>query len=441
MRCGVLRRGVQPHDMERDACATVGQRHVPEPIEVARAVVEVADEDDRGLVEPPVADLVERTLEARGDPRPRAERVPPRASRRIGQPSPGPGRDAEEAHERPQLGRVGAGRKCHVGGVREEDEPVPAVRVGEPVERREDPVVGLRRDARRDVEHDDRGRRLRGERRRRPVDPERGHEEPSGRAEHGRQRDQLDDPRPARRLSGGAPRPRAGWRSTCSRPLALRAVGEARPRPPRQAVDATRRRGRRSWRALPPRASSPPARGAQPPAAGPGSAGPATPAGAERRARTRPPRWRRHARRHGAPSRRGRRRRGRGAPQHLRRAPRGRSATARSRQRGISVCRRYAGSRAATTAAGTRGTTAIDTARRGGRASAGDDVRGGERHDAVLAPGHAPGTEAGEPLGETHLAAVTLDRGRARPAGTRRSGRRMRASRASSSESSVARTT
>ncbi len=64
---GVLRCGTQPHDMERDARATVGQRHVPEPIEVARAVVEVADEDDRRPLEPPVADLVERALESRGD--------------------------------------------------------------------------------------------------------------------------------------------------------------------------------------------------------------------------------------------------------------------------------------------------------------------------------------------------------------------------------------
>ena len=249
-----------------------------------------------------------------------------------GRPPPVLERDTEEAHERPQLGGVGARRQCHVGGIREEDEPVPAVRVREPVERREDPVVRLRRDARRHVEHDERGRVGGCEGRRGPVDPKRGDEEPGGRSEHRDECDQLDDPGPARgapkaprvrerdgarghgrSLSARSARPPTAAASGWGRDQATLSAFVARPSPTRVLATRPRSPAARRRSGLPRPCDS-------------------------RRSRTArsysSASVRQHGRRHGAPSRRGRRRPGRAAPQRLRRARRGRSAAARSRQEG-----------------------------------------------------------------------------------------------------------
>ena len=303
-----------------------------------------------------------------------------------------------------------------------------------------DPVVRLRRDARRDVEHDDRGR----------VDGcERGRW--SGRSASAATRSQAAAPSTATSAISWMIRVRRAVRRrrlASESGMALDVLtadrsrrGRRGRRPPlRRVVDVTRRHGRRSWRALPPRASSPPARGALPPDGGPGSVGPATPAGAERRARSRPPPFGRYARDARSPSRRGRPRPGRAraaapAASAARRPGRGEKPAG-----GISVCRRYFGSRAATTAAGTRGTTAIDTVGAVVVRPSATTRAAGSGTTRLSRPGTHPGPRhASRCVRRTSRPSRTTEEGPT--AWNAPIGARMRASRASPSESRVARTT
>ena len=157
--------GIEADDAQRDVVALEREHDRREPRQVARVVVEVADEDrDRLAAAGPGtrsgarararAEIFVPALKVR---RPRIGRERLREAGAVRR------RQREIADERREIGRGRSRRQRLVRLVGEDDEPVAAVAPRERRERRADARVRVGGDARRDVEDDDR-RRVRGQR-------------------------------------------------------------------------------------------------------------------------------------------------------------------------------------------------------------------------------------------------------------------------------------
>ena len=90
--------------MQRDTGATVGDRRLADPVDVATVVVEVADEQHRRIGQLLLPDHVEREREPGRDAGAGTECIRPRAARRLRQrPGCGLRGDVEEPQQRLQL--------------------------------------------------------------------------------------------------------------------------------------------------------------------------------------------------------------------------------------------------------------------------------------------------------------------------------------------------
>ena len=330
----------------------------------------------------------------------------PRASGRIGQPSPCPRRDTEEAHERPQLGGGSARRQCHIGGVREEDEP------NWPFESASwSSVARIRSYVSDEMLAETSARRS-------PSCQRVRRRWWSGRSEARRRgaRRPLRAPRRARSAGRCGPArgpPKARLASESGMALEVltaarsRRDGQGRRPPLRQVVDATRRHGRRSWRPSP-RAPSRPARGAPPPAGGP--LGRPCDSRRSRTARSYSSLRAGGTRAAAEP----RRDEDDGDQDEQRRAACGESGEdARPRREARGGSRSAADTRARGPRRRPRGRAARRRSTPPPRSSRPPSTTraAGSATTRFLAR-HAPGAEAGEPLREAHLAPVALDRGR-----------------------------
>ena len=292
---GVLGRGVQPDDVERDAGTPIGDRHLADALDVAVVVVEVAHEQHGRVHEPVAPDHVEGEGEPGRDPRAGGERLRPRAAGRLRQRAGAAlFGDLEEALQRPELPRRRLRRERLVGDVREEDQPVGAVRAHEALERRVDPGVGVgarcsptrrgRRCRSTRREATTAARRRRGTRRRTGPTAASARGRGDGQPQH--------DGRPRSRRPNAARRRAGSW--SCRSLLAARRGRRASWRPAARAPGATRRRSRPRGTA---RAGRRRGRRAPPPGGGRSRRGRPTRAGAGLRAqpgRRRPPRAHAH---------------------------------------------------------------------------------------------------------------------------------------------------